>query len=310
MLRFALGRLAQGLIAALVIVSAVFFLARLNGDPATLLAPPDAGPEEIETLRTELGFDRPVLAQYFAFLGDLARGDLGTSTSYHTPVSELVMPAMGQTAQLALVAFLLALLAGVLLGTLAGSRADTRTDTSVRLLAVVGQSIPSFWLGMLLILLFAVTLNWLPAFGADGPSSLILPAVALAALPTAAIARLTRSTVIEVQHKDFTLYERAKGVSPHVLFAHVMRNASLPVVTLAGIQLGAMFSQTIVVENLFAWPGVGRLAIGAIGSKDFALVQGVVVINTLLFVALLFVVDLLYGVLDPRVRDQPATVGG
>jgi len=237
------------------------------------------------------------------------RGDLGTSTSYKMPVADLVAPAMVETARLALIAFLLAIVVGVVLGALAGMRANTRTDAAVRFAAVVGQSIPSFWLGMLLILVFAVMLGWLPAFGADGFGSLILPAIALAALPTAAIARLTRSTVIEVYNKDFTLFERAKGVPPHVLVTHVMRNASLPVVTLAGIQLGALFSQTVVVENLFAWPGVGRLAIGAINSKDFALVQGIVVVNTLVFVALLFVVDLLYVVLDPRVRDQRSKVG-
>jgi len=179
----------------------------------------------------------------------------------------------------------------------------------VRVAAVVGQSIPSFWLGMLLILLFSVTLGWLPAFGAIGAASVILPAIALAALPTAAIARMTRSTVIEIYGKDFTLFERSKGVAPSVLLTHIMRNASLPVVTLAGIQLGAMFSQTIVVESLFAWPGVGQLAISAINTKDFALVQGVVIVNTLVFVGLLFVVDMLYGVLDPRVRDHEAKVG-
>jgi peptide/nickel transport system permease protein len=309
MLHFALRRLLQGVIAAIVLVSVVFFLARLNGDPTALLAPPNAAPAEIDRLRANLGYDRPIPVQYIAFLGDLVRGDLGSSTSFKTSVIDLVLPAMAQTARLALIAFLLALVAGVVLGTLAGMRAQSRTDTTVRVAAVVGQSIPSFWLGMLLILLFSVTLGWLPAFGAIGAASVILPAIALAALPTAAIARMTRSTVIEIYGKDFTLFERSKGVAPSVLLTHIMRNASLPVVTLAGIQLGAMFSQTIVVESLFAWPGVGQLAISAINTKDFALVQGVVIVNTLVFVGLLFVVDMLYGVLDPRVRDHEAKVG-
>ncbi|MGY1806181.1 ABC transporter permease [Blastococcus sp. SYSU D00669] len=304
MSRFLVSRLLQALVAMWVVVTIVFFLARLGGDAAALLAPADATPEQIEQVRVQLGLDEPVLIQYLQYLGGLLTGDLGTSTSYRQPVLDLVLPAMYNTARLALTAFVIAVLAGVALGALAGVRAGTGYDRSIRVLAVLGQSVPSFWLGMLLVLLFSVTLGWLPAFGSEGFTSLILPACALAAFPLASIARLTRSSVLEVVGRDQTTFQRSKGVGSGNLLTHVLRSASLPVVTLAGIQLGAMFSGTIVIENLFAWPGVGQLAIQGIAAKDYALIQGIVIVNTFVFVALLFLVDLSYGWLDARVRHS------
>lgn len=303
MLRYIGSRLLQGLVAILVLITVVFFLARLSGDPAVLLAPPDATPAQIENIRVDLGLDRSLVVQYADYLGGLVHGDLGMSTSFRTDVTDLVLPAMAKTAQLALVSFLFAVFIGVALGLFAGMRANSRTDGVIRGVSVIGQSIPSFWLGMLLVLLFGVTLGWLPAFGAEGIRSIILPAVSLAAFPLASITRLTRSAVLEVVGRDQTLFQRSKGVSRSNLMTHVLRNASLPIVTLAGIQLGAMFSGTIVIENLFAWPGVGQLAIQAINGKDFALIQGVVIVNSVVFVGLLFLVDLSYGWLDPRVRQ-------
>ncbi|TCB95481.1 ABC transporter permease [Micromonospora zingiberis] len=304
MTSYILNRLLQGLIAMWVIVTIVFFLARLGGDAAALLAPADATPEQVEAIRVSYGLDQPVYLQYLDYLRGIVTLDLGQSVSYRQPVTDLVVPAMLNTAQLALTGFVIALVVGIALGAVAGMRAGSRYDQAVRALSVLGQSVPPFWLGMLLVLLFSITLGWLPAFGSEGFTSLILPACALAAFPLASIARLTRSSVLEIVGRDQTLFERAKGVSPAVLVAHILRNASLPVVTLAGIQLGAMFSGTIVVENLFAWPGVGQLAIQAIQARDYALIQGIVVINTLVFVALLFLVDLSYGWLDPRVRTN------
>ncbi|WP_433533093.1 ABC transporter permease [Micromonospora sp. CA-263727] len=304
MTRYILNRLLQGLIAMWVIVTIVFFLARLGGDAAALLAPADATPEQVEAIRISYGLDQPIYLQYLDYLRGIVTLDLGQSVSYRQPVTDLVVPAMLNTARLALSGFVIALVVGVALGAVAGMRAGSRYDQAVRALSVLGQSVPPFWLGMLLVLLFSITLGWLPAFGSEGFTSLILPACALAAFPLASIARLTRSSVLEIVGRDQTLFERAKGVAPAVLVTHILRNASLPVVTLAGIQLGAMFSGTIVVENLFAWPGVGQLAIQAIQARDYALIQGIVVINTLVFVALLFLVDLSYGWLDPRVRTH------
>ncbi|GGM61986.1 ABC transporter permease [Dactylosporangium sucinum] len=302
MTRYTLSRLLQGLVAMWVIVTIVFFLARLGGDAAALLAPADATPEQIAAIRVSYGFDQPLYLQYVDYLRGIATLDFGQSVSYRQPVADLVVPAMVNTARLALAAFAIALVLGVTFGAIAGVRAGTRYDQAVRGLSVLGQSVPPFWLGMLLVLLFSINLGWLPAFGSEGFTSLILPACALAAFPLASIARLTRSSVLEIVARDQTLFERSKGVGPATLMSHILRNASLPVVTLAGIQLGAMFSGTIVVENLFAWPGVGQLAIQGIQARDFALIQGIVVVNTFVFVALLFVVDLSYGWLDPRVR--------
>lgn len=302
MTKYVTSRFLQGLVAMWVVLTIVFFLARMGGDPAALLAPADATPEQIEQVRTSLGLDRPVPVQYADYLGDVLVGDFGDSVSYRQPVVDLVVPAMLNTARLALTGFFIALVLGVSLGAAAGMRAGSVFDRVLRFLSVLGQSIPPFWLGMLLVMLFSVSLGWLPAFGSTGISSLVLPALALAAFPLASIARLTRSSVLEVVAKDQTTFERAKGVSPRVLTTHVLRNAALPVVTLAGIQLGAMFTGTIVIENVFAWPGVGQLAIQAIQAKDYGLIQGIVVINTFVFVLLLFLVDLSYGWLDPRVR--------
>lgn len=304
MLRYAVARLAQGVVALWVIVSAVFVLGRLSGDAAALMAPADATPEQIDEVRRSLGLDQPLFVQYVSYFRDVAVGDLGESTSFRVPVLDLVLPAMVNTAVLALLGFVIAMVVGIGLGTLAAFRASTRYDLSVRVIAVLGQSIPPFWLGMLLVLLFSVTLGWFPAFANVGPQSYVLPALTLAALPMASIARLTRSAVLEVLARDQTTFQRSKGTGPAVLVVHTLRNASLPVVTMAGIQLGVMFSGTIVIENLFAWPGVGQLAIQAIQARDFALIQGIVIVNTVVFIVLLFLVDLSYGVLDPRVRRE------
>jgi peptide/nickel transport system permease protein len=304
--RYVVSRLLQGLVAMWVIVTIVFFLARMGGDAAALLAPPDATPQQIEQVRGELGLDDPIVLQYLHYLGNVVTGDLGNSTSYRQPVVDLVMPAMLNTARLALTGFVIALVLGVVFGAIGGMRVGSFYDRSIRVFSVLGQSVPPFFLGMLLVLVFSVNLGWLPAFGSEGVTSLILPACALAAFPLASIARLTRSSVLEVVGRDQTTFERSKGVGSGTLMAHILRNASLPVVTLAGIQLGAMFSGTIVIENLFAWPGVGQLSIQAIQAKDYALIQGIVIVNTFVFVGLLFLVDLSYGWLDPRVRDSGA----
>ncbi|MGE0215277.1 ABC transporter permease [Mycolicibacterium sp.] len=310
MLTYVLARLCQGLVGLLIVMTIVFAMARLSGDPATLMAPPQASAADIETVRVNLGLDRPVLEQYWAYLSGLFHGDLGTSTSASAPVADLLWPAFQETAHLALVALLLAVTVGLPLGFIAGIRAGGRTDLAVRVVALLGQSIPSFWLGIVLVMVFAVWLGVLPALGSNsGLTSVILPATALAAFPLAASARLTRSSVVEVMRRDFVTFVETKGVPPRVVFKHIARNASLPVVTLTGIQIGQLISATIIVETLFAWPGLGQLAIQAINARDYQLLQGIVVVDTVIFVALLFVVDLSYGYLDPRVRRAQRAAG-
>lgn len=304
MLRYTLVRLGQGLIVLLAVITIVFLLARASGNPAEIMAPPDAGPEAVEQIERRMGLDDPLIVQYGNYLGDLLQGDLGESFSFRAPVTDLIGTALPNTITLGMFAFAFAIIVGIPIGLLSGMKAGSWFDRSGKLVALIGQSVPSFWLGMLLVLAFAVNIEWFPAYGSGTVKHVILPAIALGAFPLASITRLTRSSVIEVQRKDHTTFERAKGVSPATLLVHLMRNASLPIVTLAGIQLGWLISGTVIVETLFAWPGIGDLAIQAVYSRDYNVIQGVVLVNTLIFVGLLFIVDISYGLLDPRVRRQ------
>lgn len=305
MLRYTLVRLAQAVLVLWVVVTIVFLLSRASGNIAELMAPPDAPPETVDQIKENLGLDQPMIVQYGRYLGDLVRFDLGDSFAYRAPVTELIGEALPNTLRLGLTAFVFAALLGIPIGVRSAMNPGGAFDKVGKGIALAGQSVPNFWFGTLLVLVFAVNLGWLPAFGPGDWTHIVLPAVALGWYPLASLARLTRSAVIEVLSKDHTLFQRAKGVSAANAAAHTMRNASLPIVTLAGIQLGYLFSGTVVIETLFAWPGVGQLAIQGINSRDYPVVQGVVVVNTLLFVFLLLLVDLSYGLLDPRVRRQP-----
>jgi peptide/nickel transport system permease protein len=244
-----------------------------------------------------------LVSQFWSYLVQLVHGDFGRSFIFNAPVSHLIGNALPKTIELAVAAFLFAVVFGALLGTIAGLKSGSRWDHVARGTALVGQSIPSFWLGMLLILVFAVQLHALPAFGAGSLDHLIMPAIALAAYPLAAVTRLTRSATLEVLRADHIRFTRSKGVSGPVFLKHLWRNVSLPVVTLSGVQLAQLLSGTIIVETLFAWPGVGQLAVNAITSRDYNVVQGVVLVYTFIFVILNLVVDLSYSWLDPRTRS-------
>lgn len=304
MLRYTVVRLGQAVVVLLVVVTIVFCLSRLSGNTADIMAPPEATPAQVAELKHTLGLDRPLPVQYVNYLGDLLRGDLGNSFSYRAPVADLISTALPNTITLGIFAFLFAGFFGVSIGVLSALKPGGWFDRIGKGIALLGQSVPSFWLGIVLVLVFAVNLGWLPAFGSGDVTYVILPAVALGWYPLASLARLTRSAMIEVLRKDQTSFLRAKGVSPIRLILHTLRNASLPVVTLAGIQLGYLISGTVIIETLFAWPGVGQLAIQGIQSRDYNVVQGIVLVNTAIFVALTFVVDISYGFLDPRVRRQ------
>lgn len=310
MLRYTLVRLGQGLVVLLVVVTVVFLLSRLSGNTAEIMAPPDASPEQVQALAKSLGLDRPLVVQYVDYLGDLVRGDLGESFSYRAPVSSLIADALPNSIRLGLVSFVFAAGLGVAIGFRSARHPGGWFDRIGKGVALLGQSVPSFWLGIVLVLIFAVNLRWVPAFGNNGWKSIILPAIALGGYALAAFTRLTRSAVIEVQRRDHTLFLRAKGVAPGRMRLHTLRNASLPIVTLAGIQLGQLFSGAVIIETLFAWPGVGQLAIQAITARDYNVVQGVVLVNTIIFVGLLFLVDISYGLLDPRVRTQTRGAAG
>jgi peptide/nickel transport system permease protein len=302
MLRYLAIRTAQSVVALIAVVTAVFALSRLSGNTAQLMAPPQASPEQIAALEKALGLNHSFFVQYKDYLWNLLQGNLGTSSSYSAPVSHLIREALPNTVELAFAAFVFAVVLGVPLGLWAGMRRGGTGDGAIRAGSIVGQSVPSFALGIVLVFLFSVKIHIFPAYGTGSFKHLILPAVTLGAFALAAITRLTRSAVIEVTTKDQTLFERIKGVHPAVVTSHVLRNASLPVITLLGITLGALVSGTVIVETLFAWPGLGRLAIQAINARDYTLIQGIVIVDVVIFLVLLLLVDLSYTWIDPRVR--------
>jgi peptide/nickel transport system permease protein len=304
MLRYTLARLAQAIGVLFVVATVVFMLSRASGNVAELMAPPDAPADTIHQIEKNLGLDKPYATQYVNYMKKLARGDLGESFAYRRSVRALIGKALPNTIELGVSAFAFGAVGGIGIGLMSAMKQGSWLDSIGKGLALAGQSVPSFWLGILMVIVFAVKLNWLPPFGQGGIKHLILPAIALGAYPLASLTRLTRSAVIEVLQKDHTLFQRAKGVSTLSLLVHTLRNASLPIVTLAGIQLGALFSGAVVVETVFAWPGVGQMAIQGINSRDYNIVQGIVLVNTAIFVFLLFCVDISYGLLDPRVRRQ------
>lgn len=302
MLRYTLTRLGQAVLVMFVVATVVFSLSRASGNAADLFIPQDATTEIKEQVRHNLGLDKSIPAQYVDYMKNLAQGDLGQSFAYRTDVKGLILKALPNTIELGVTAFLFGSIIGISMGVLSATRQGTWVDTVGKGLALVGQSVPQFFVGILLVIVFSVRLGIFPPFGKGGLSHLVLPAVTLAAYPLASLTRLTRSAVIEVQRRDHTLFERAKGVSSFRLVVHTLRNASLPIVTLAGIQLGGLISGAVIVEQIFAWPGIGQLVIQGISSRDYNVVQGVVLVNTAIFVVLLFLVDISYGLLDPRVR--------
>ncbi|GII78542.1 peptide ABC transporter permease [Sphaerisporangium rufum] len=307
MLRFLAGKVTRGVVTLLIAVSAAFFLARGTGDPVREMLGDLAGPEQVAQLSAQLGLDRPLPVQYAAFVGDLATGDLGTSIRYGTPNLDLILGWLPASLQLAAAAMVLAVLVGIPLGVWAALREGRFADRFASTVALTGQSIPLFWLGLMLILLFAVTLGWLPAGQSTGFSSLILPAVTLSTLPMAQIARLTRSSMSEVLGEAFLDATRARGVARwRVVLVHALRNAALPVITIIGLQTGTLLSGAITVEFVFAWPGLGTLATQAVQMRDFSLIQAIVIFGAVVFVLVNLIVDLLYGILDPRIRDGVA----
>jgi peptide/nickel transport system permease protein len=302
MLRFTLVRLGQAILVLFVVATVVFLLSRASGNYAELVAPPDAPPETIKQIEQNLGLDKPLISQYVDYMKDLLHGDLGQSFAYRQPVRDLIAHALPNTIELGVCAFAFATVFGLAIGVRSAMKPGGWTDHVGKGLALAGQSVPSFWLAILLVLLFSVRLDWFPPFGQGGWQHLVLPAIALGAFSLASLVRLSRSAILEVLRKDHTLFMNAKGVSPRLLIVHTLRNASLPIVTLAGILLGTLISASVIVETIFAWPGVGQLAIQGINSRDYNVVQGVVLVNTAIFVILLFLVDVSYGFLDPRVR--------
>jgi peptide/nickel transport system permease protein len=296
------------MIPTILLTSLVVFLMLhlIPGDPASIyLGENQATPERLEQIREQLGLNRPLYVQFADFLLKAAQGDLGRSVQTNRPVIEEIAVRLPNTITLAISAMTLAIVLGVTLGVVAGLRQNTWLDTALMLVALAGVSIPVFWLGLLFILLFAVQLGWLPATGEGGWRGLILPTISLAALSTATLARLVRSSIIEVLNQDFLRTSRAKGLrQATIVVRHALPNALIPVITVIGLQFGALLSGAVITESVFARVGLGKLVVDSIQNKDFPTVQGVILVLATIYVVVNLIVDLSYAVIDPRIRLQ------
>lgn len=299
---FLVRRLGGAALVLLGVSLATFLVAQTTGDPVTLLVPANATEAARAALRAHFGLDQPWPVQYGLFLLHVLGGDLGTSFVYRQPVLDLVLNRLGATFELAFAAFAIALLLGTALGMLAALKRNTTVDACVTAFTMVGLAVPPFWLGLILVIVFAVRLRLFPVSGADTALSVVLPAVTLSLQSTARLARLLRSAMIEVLQADYMRTARAMGLlRARVLWVHGFRNALIPLVTMAGLELGDLISSAVVIEAIFAWPGIGRLAIGAVEQRDFPLLQGTVLVAAVCFVTVNLVVDWLYTRIDPRV---------
>lgn len=300
--RYVVERLAQAVVTIWIVTVVVFVLARLSGDPINLLVSPEATQAELEIVRRDYGLDKSWMEQYVLFTKGILRGEFGDSLRFKEPALPLVLERLPATLRLAFAGMSITLVLGLSIGTLSGLRESGVADRVGKFTAMVGQSVPAFWLGIMLILVFGVELGWLPTSGYGGLKHMILPAITLAHFSTAALIRLTRSAVLDVASSDYVRLARLKGLAPiRVVTHHILRNAAIPIVTMASIQFVGMLTGAIVTETIFAWPGMGRLMIDSVSARDFPVVQAGVFLIAVVFVLSNLFVDLLYGVLDPRI---------
>jgi ABC-type dipeptide/oligopeptide/nickel transport system permease component len=302
MLQYILKRLWHTVYVVIGISMISFFFIHLSGDPVLLMLPGDASDQEIEELREQLGFNDPLYVQYVRFASKAIQGDFGESLYYHVPVMELVIERLPASLELAVAAMVFALVLAVPIGIISAVRRGSMLDMGSMLGALLGLSMPHFWLGIMLMLLFSVHLGWLPTSGRGTMAHLIMPAVSLGLSLMAMFARLTRSVMLEVLSLDYIRTARAKGLREEIVISkHALKNALIPLVTVAGMQFGFLIGGTVIIETVFAWPGLGRLVIQAIFSRDYPLVQAIVFVLSLLFVGMNLLVDILYVYLDPQI---------
>lgn len=303
MLPYVVGRLHGAVVVAFGVSVVIFVLLHLSGDPVTMLVPSDAPREVFESTRRALGLDRPLPEQFVRYVSRVATGDFGTSIRFNRPVAGLILERLPRTLELTLAALVLAVALALPAGIVSALRHGTLVDRAVMLLAVAGQAVPIFWLALMLIWAFAVKLEWLPVFGYGTPLHLVLPAISLSTIVLGRLARLVRSSMLEVLGQDYVRTARAKGLpETSVVVRHALKNAAIPIVTLIGLQLGQLLGGAVVTETVFAWPGLGVLAAEAVFNRDFPVVQGITLVVSLIFVLTNLLVDLAYVVLNPRVR--------
>ena len=304
MTAYLVRRLLQAILVLFGVSLIVFILVQLSGDPVLLMLSGTAATEQdLQELRQELGYNDPAIVQYFRYMGNLLNGDMGNSLRFKRPAFDLVLERLGATALLAVSALMFALVVAIPVGILSAVKRNSWIDHAGMVLALLGQSLPLFWLGIMLVLIFSVRLRWLPVSGIGSWQHLILPTITLGAYPMARIARLLRSSMLDVINQDYILTARAKGLTGYtVIIRHTLRNAALPVVTIVGLMFGTLMAGAVITETIFVWPGVGLLAIQAIQNRDFPLVQATVLIVSITFVFVNLAVDLLYAYIDPRIK--------
>jgi peptide/nickel transport system permease protein len=305
MRQFVVRRLGYSLLSLLLLSLTIFFFVRVTGDPAALLVEPGASDDDIAAIHQQFGLDKPLWVQYGLFMANLFRGDFGQSFYYQTPVFNLYLDRLPNSLLLAAVAMAFSLLVGIPTGVLAAVRVGRFWDSAGKIFALLGLSLPSFFVGLVLILVFSVYLGWLPSSGAGGVLHILMPAFALGWYFAASHMRLTRSSMLEVLGAEYIKLARLKGLPQSLVIAkHAFKNALIPVLTLAGINLVLMINVAVVVETVFAWPGIGRLLYEGISFRDFPVVQGVVIMGGTMIVVVNLLVDIAYAVIDPRIRVE------
>lgn len=298
-------RFLQSIIAVWGITLIVFLVLNVAGDPVTLMLPPTASFDEIEALRESLGYNDPIIVQYWRFLSNAVTGDFGMSYNYKQPALSVVMERVPATVTLAVTAFLISLLIGIPAGVISAVKRNTFLDTLIRSFALLGQCVPAFWLGIMMILLFSVKLKWLPTSGFSSWSALILPSITLGMFSAATITRLLRSNMIEIMGKEYIDTARAKGLNGWcVIMKHAFKNALSSILTVMGLQIAGLLGGAVITETVFAWPGIGRLLVQSINNSDFMVVEVIVILMAVSFVVINFVVDILYCVINPRIKLQ------
>jgi peptide/nickel transport system permease protein len=301
--RYILIRLVQAVVTLLVLSIAVFLSSHLTGDPGLYLLGPDDGLAEYEEMRKNLGLDKPLPVQYAKFLSEVVRGDFGRSHTMNRTAGELLLQAAPATFQLAIAAFILAVIVGVPLGILSAVKRDTIWDTMGKFFAILGIATPSFWIAIMLVLLFGPILGWLPTYGRGGISHFILPAFVLSWASMAGIVRLARSSMLEVLDSEYIKFARIKGLRERVVvYKHALKNAIIPVLTFGGLTLAGLLNGSVVVEVVFAWPGIGRLLLQGINQRDFPVVQATVLAAGAFYIITALLVDILYAYVNPRIR--------
>jgi len=305
MARYILRRLWQSLIVLIGVTLIVFLVLHLSGDPVLLILPPSASMEQVEEFRESMGFNDPLFVQYARFLKGAMTLDFGDSYYYDEPAMDLVLERFPATIKLAAAALIIALIVGIPAGIISATRRNSKTDTVIRTLALLGQCVPIFALGLLLIIIFSIKLQWLPAAGSDSFLSLIIPAVSLGVFTAATITRLLRSSMLDVLGKEYIDVAKAKGLyRGKIVMKHAFKNAFSPVLTVLGLQIAALLGGSVITETVFSWPGIGRLAVQSIYNRDFMVVEAVVFVMAITFILVNLIVDVCYSFLNPRIKYQ------